>query len=221
MYTVKNVFVHIDLKTKTVTADTFATAHDAFASCQQEWAAHRPALYCDQASIEATKAEVFRRYTEGWKTSAAPAAAPQEQPKPVPAPTKKASVQLTINFVASYDAGHPENASANWTVDLSTVGGSKELTGVMKGTDVHPDGTPVKVTDDSVTLTALLEGLRALKRPCEVDVLYPRKGKALNTLEGIIKRQCKTSAGKDPANLNLIKAIAPFLEMHDCIFVQR
>lgn len=212
----KNIVVFVGAD-NTITTKTMPSAQQAFTACQIEWAAQRPALYCDETNLESTKAEVARRWAEGWKSSTQPAtvqtAAPVEQPKPVL--TKKASVQLVINFSASYDAGHPEKAIAHWTVDLSTIGGAKELTGTMIGAD----GT--RVTDDSVTLTALLAGLRALKRPCEVDVIYPRKGKALHTIEAIIKRGFKTAQNKEPANIGLIKEIAPLLEQHDCIFVMR
>lgn len=213
---IKNIFVYVDAA-NTVTTKTFPTSHDAFAACQNEWAAKRPAQYCDANHIEAAKAEVARRWTEGWKPSVAPStapiAAPAEQPKPIV--TAKTNVRLAISFTASYDASHPDKAVAHWTVDLATVGGAKELTGTMSGAD------GAKVTDDTVTLTALLNGLRALKRPCEVDVVYPKKGKTLKTIEKMIERGFKTAAGKEPANLSLLKELAPLLEIHDCIFVMQ
>ncbi len=79
-------------------------------------------------------------------------------------------------------------------------------------------GKPDKLTDSAAVLTALLHGLQALKKPCNLKVVYAHK--ALNTLVETIQRGFVVRTGDLSANAEIIMEIAPLLAKHNVSFVK-
>ncbi len=86
------------------------------------------------------------------------------------------------------------------------------------GTEKELSGYEPETTNNRMELTAAIEGLRALKRPCRVrlttDSEYLKKGMT-EWLEGWIRRGWKNSQKKPVANRDLWEELVRLAERHE------
>lgn len=106
-------------------------------------------------------------------------------------------------------SGNP--GPGGWGAILSYQGVQKEICGFAPET-----------TNNRMELTAVIEGLKALKRPCEVTVVSDSRYvcDAINQkwLYGWLKKGWKKSDGKPVLNPDLWNELLPLLNMHKVEF---
>ncbi len=89
---------------------------------------------------------------------------------------------------------------------------------VCRGVEKELYGGKVDTTNNAMELTAVLEGLRALKKPCDVhlvtDSLYVLKG-ATEWFPNWVKNGWKTSGGKQVKNKDLWIVLDEEVGNHD------
>ena len=80
-----------------------------------------------------------------------------------------------------------------------------------------------ETTNNRMELTAVIEALSLLKRPCEVTLTTDSKYVADSVTKGWVygwqKRGWKKSDGKPAINVDLWQKLLPLLEMHEVTFV--
>ena len=106
-------------------------------------------------------------------------------------------------------SGNP--GPGGWASILMAGGVKKELSGGEKDT-----------TNNRMELMAVIEGLRALKRPCKVDIYsdsaYVVNAFSQNWIGKWIKNGWKNSAKAEVANSDLWKELIDLTSKHDVVF---
>ena len=128
------------------------------------------------------------------------------QPKPEPKAEPKKTFDVVLTVAGQYAKRNGDETAA-WAFEL--------LCKKPDGTDhmLVKSGAPEKITSNAAILTALLEGLRALKQPCKLHIIYAHRG--LNTVDEIIKRHGYTRINALSMNVDIFNKIAPLLNLHD------
>ena len=106
-------------------------------------------------------------------------------------------------------SGNP--GPGGWSAILIYNGNKKELSGGLKST-----------TNNIMEMTAVLEGLKALKFPCEVDI-YSDSAYVVNTFSqgwiyNWIKKDWKTANGENVKNKELWQEIYSLTKVHKVNF---
>lgn len=83
-------------------------------------------------------------------------------------------------------------------------------------------GAEKDTTNNRMELTAIIEGLKAIKRPCEVNVVSDSKYVCdainKNWLKSWIAKNWKKSDGKAVLNVDLWQQLSELLELHNVTF---
>jgi len=108
-------------------------------------------------------------------------------------------------------SGNP--GPGGWGAILMYKGNKKEISGGNKQT-----------TNNIMELTAVIEGLKMLKFPCEVD-LYSDSAYVVNAFEqkwifGWIKKNWKTASGDPVKNRELWQELYDLTKMHNVNFIK-
>ena len=108
-------------------------------------------------------------------------------------------------------SGNP--GPGGWGAILMYKGNKKEISGGNKQT-----------TNNIMELTAVIEGLKMLKFPCEVD-LYSDSAYVVNTFEqkwifGWIKKNWKTASGDNVKNKELWQELYELTKTHNVKFIK-
>ena len=106
-------------------------------------------------------------------------------------------------------SGNP--GPGGWAAILMAGGAKKEMSGGERDT-----------TNNRMELMAVIEGLKALKRPCKVDI-YSDSAYVVNAFEQNwigkwVKNGWKNSAKAEVANSDLWKELIDLTAMHDVTF---
>lgn len=106
-------------------------------------------------------------------------------------------------------SGNP--GPGGWAAVLLYNGNKKEISGGLKDT-----------TNNVMEITAVLEGLKALKFPCEVN-LYSDSAYVVNTFEqgwiyNWMKKGWRTASGDDVKNKELWKELYELTKVHNVTF---
>lgn len=124
-----------------------------------------------------------------------------------PAPVKVSSeaaiptVELWVDGACSNNGN--ENAKAGWGAVLCFGDKQKELNGIVEGDQ----------TNNRAEMTAVIEGLAALKKRC--NVLVHTDSQVVTRAPAMIERGFKTAAGKPAANKDLLEKLAIEFKKHD------
>ena len=146
-------------------------------------------------------------------TAATPKPATTAAPTTTPAaaaPLKE--VRMALNYEGHYFKDDHKLDYGEWSVALTFGEHTRNLAGKLAVANSD------KVSDARMALTALIEGLSALKFSCRVRLSYGANCACLTTVPGIINRGYKTAAGKPSINDDLIRILAPLLERHQVVF---
>lgn len=124
-----------------------------------------------------------------------------------PAPTKVSSedaiptVDLWVDGACSNNGN--SKAKAGWGACLVFGDKQKELNGIVEGDQ----------TNNRAEMTAVIEGLRALKKHCKV--LIYTDSQVVTRAPAMIERGFKTAAGKPAANKDLLEKMADEFKKHE------
>lgn len=124
-----------------------------------------------------------------------------------PAPEKVSSeaaiptVDLWVDGACSNNGN--ENAKAGWGAVLVFGDKQKEMSGLVEGDQ----------TNNRAEMTAVIEGLKALKKHCKV--LVYTDSQVVTRAPSMIERGFKTAAGKTAANKDLLEKLAEVMKNHD------
>ena len=95
---------------------------------------------------------------------------------------------------------------------------------VYKNTEKVISGFVPDTTNNRMEMLSVIEGLKALKEPCEVEIYsdseYVVDSINLNRIEEWIKKGWKTSAKTDVKNIDLWKEILSLLDKHKVSFIK-
>lgn len=111
------------------------------------------------------------------------------------------TVDLWVDGACSNNGA--ENAKAGWGACLVFGDKQKELNGIVEG----------EQTNNRAEMTAVIEGLTALKKHCKV--LIYTDSQVVTRAPAIIERDYKTAAGKPAANKDLLEKLATEFKKHD------
>ena len=102
-----------------------------------------------------------------------------------------------------------KNARGGWAAILTCKGKEKELSGATSGTK-----------SNRMEMTAVIEGLSALKVPCKVTVVTDSKYvcNCATESEGWKSMGWKTKSGSTPANIDLIERLHEVSQKHEVIY---
>jgi ribonuclease HI len=110
-------------------------------------------------------------------------------------------------------SGSTGDAPAGWAFVLRHVDAGGKISDLLNG------GRLERGTNNVAELTAVIEGLRALKRSCSLTIVtdseYVMKGFTEDRVADWRKRGWKTAAGKPVANQDLWEALAAEVVQHD------
>ena len=108
-------------------------------------------------------------------------------------------------------SGNP--GPGGWAAILMAGGAKKEMSGGERDT-----------TNNRMELMAVIEGLKALKRPCKVDIYsdsaYVVNAFEQNWIDSWIRNGWKNSAKAEVANSDLWKELIRLTSMHDVKFIK-
>ena len=95
---------------------------------------------------------------------------------------------------------------------------------VYKNTEKVISGFVLDTTNNRMEMLSVIEGLKALKESCEVEIYsdseYVVDSINLNRIEEWIKKGWKTSAKTDVKNIDLWKEILSLLDKHKVSFIK-
>jgi ribonuclease HI len=110
-------------------------------------------------------------------------------------------------------SGSTGDAPAGWAFVLRHVDAGGKISDLLNG------GRLERGTNNVAELTAVIEGLRALKRSCSLTIVtdseYVMKGFTEDRVADWRNRGWKTAAGKPVANQDLWEALAAEVVQHD------
>lgn len=137
----------------------------------------------------------------------------QAMKKPAaPAPVKVSSeaaiptVELWVDGACSNNGA--ENAKAGWGAVLVFGDKQKEMSGLVEGDQ----------TNNRAEITAVIAGLSALKKHC--NVLVHTDSQVVTRAPQIIERGYKTAAGRPAANQDLLEKLAEVMKNHDVTIIK-
>ncbi|GEK46018.1 ribonuclease H [Bisbaumannia pacifica] len=138
-----------------------------------------------------------------------------KQQSPAPAPQATSDLRRTIHIFTDGACSNNgrANASGGWAAILvNTEGERLKISGKLTGDEI---------TNNRAELTAVIEGLSALKRPADVilatDSKYVADG-ATTWLASWKHKGWKTAAGKPVKNVDLWQRLDALLEIHAVAF---
>ncbi len=116
--------------------------------------------------------------------------------------------------------------TTNEQVEIFTDGGCRGNPGVggwgallrFRGSEKHLKGAEEYTTNNRMELTAAIEALRSLTRPCKVKLItdskYVKNG-ITEWLPGWKKKNWRTASGKEVKNKDLWIALEELIQMHE------
>lgn len=151
----------------------------------------------DQRNVPA----YYSMNNKNFLNKAAQAMTKKPEPKTVSSEAIIPTVDLWVDGACSNNGN--SKAKAGWGAVLVFGDKRKELSGLVEGDQ----------TNNRAEMTAVIEGLKALKKHCKV--LIYTDSQVVTRAPAIIERGFKTAAGKPAANKDLLEKLAIEFKKHD------